>query len=321
MRITCIGIDPAGLYLGIRLKRNDPAHEVRFIARHGDRLRCRSRWCAIRSSRDGSSRMRRRARPSIRSWSASTGSWSRRAIGGSRPGAWHLLRSIQAPWWNASPASPAGSAANSCRRRRPPIPPELPDSDLVVVADGPRSVTRDRCGAFETSLSASKTKHVAFALSRGRDSLAYAFREAAAGIFHAYAVPCGPDRSCVIVEAPAEVIRASGVDAASPQQIFAFCRDLFPDLLDGAASGGETAWREFVTVRNRNWHAANLVVLGSAAYTAHFSVGLDLRAWLEDARRWRKLSAPGRRCRMRCRRSRMRAGPRPKACSAPRRRA
>ncbi len=67
-------------------------------------------------------------------------------------------------------------------------------------------------------------------------------------------------------------------------QTLAFCRALFPDELKGAApSEGETGWREFVTVRNRSWHGSNLVVLGSAAYTAHFSVGLDLRTWLEDA--------------------------------------
>jgi anthraniloyl-CoA monooxygenase len=282
MRITCIGIDPAGLHLGIRLKRKDPAHEVRFIAGTAApavpvALVCnplRPRWQledaqmlaaidqdmvrfdrVVVTARDRQFETRGLAFASI-----DAGALQERLAG--------IARGLGCEFVpQAAPADPAG----------------LPDSDLVVVADGPRSVTRDRCGAFETSLSASKTKHVAFATSGGRDSLAYTFRPTAAGIFHAYAVPRRPDSCCVIVEAPAEVIRASGLDAAPPQQIFAFCRDLFPDLLDGAASGGETAWREFVTVQNRNWHASNLVVLGSAAYTAHFSVGLDLRGWLEDA--------------------------------------
>ena len=71
-----------------------------------------------------------------------------------------------------------------------------------------------------------------------------------------------------------------GVEAASPQQIFAFCRDLFPDLLDGAASKGETGWREFITVRNRNWHAANLVVLRTPAGAAqYFASVIDHAAW------------------------------------------
>ncbi len=283
MRITCIGIDPAGLHLGIRLKRKDPAHEVRFIAGAATHsvpvvLVCnplRPRWQLedaqtlaaidqdmVRFDRVTVAAHDRQFETRGLAFASIDPSVLQERLAG-------IARGLGCEFVpQAAPADPAG----------------LRDSDLVVVADGPRSVTRDRCGAFETSLSASKTKHVAFALRAGRDSLAYAFRATPAGVFHAYAVPRGPDRSCAIVEAPADVIRASDLEAASRQQIFAFCRDLFPDLLDGAtASEGETAWREFVTVRNRNWHASNLVVLGSAAYTAHFSVGLDLRGWLDDA--------------------------------------
>jgi anthraniloyl-CoA monooxygenase len=282
MRITCIGIDPAGLHLGIRLKRKDPAHEVRFIAGTatpavpgalvGNPLK--PRWqiedAQTRAVID---------QEMVRFDRVTVAARDRRFETNGLP-----FASIDP---NALQERLAGIARGlGCEfvpQAAPADPVGLPDCDLVVVADGPRSLTRDRCGAFEANLSASKTKHVAFTTSGGRDSLGYAFRATAAGIFHVYAVPRGPDRSCVIVEAPAEVIRASGVDGAPPQQIFAFCRDLFPDLLDGAASDGEPAWREFVTVRNRKWHAANQVVLGSAAYTAHISVGLDLRAWLEDA--------------------------------------
>jgi anthraniloyl-CoA monooxygenase len=282
MRITCIGIDPAGLQLGIALKRKDPAHEVRFIAGTAApavpvALVCnplKPRWqpedAQTRAVIDQEMVRFDRVVVAARDRRFETGGLAFASIDPSDlvERLAGIARGLGCEFMpQAAPADPAG----------------LPDSDLVVVADGPRSVTRDRCGAFETSLSASKTKHVAFTTSGARDSLGYAFCEAATGIFHAYTVPRGPDRSCVIVEAPAEVIGASGVEAAPPQQINAFCRDLFPDLLDGAASGGETAWREFVTVRNRNWHAGNLVVLGSAAYTAHFSVGLDLRGWIEDA--------------------------------------
>ncbi len=166
----------------------------------------------------------------------------------------------------------------------PVDPGQLRDSDLVVVADGPHSRIRDQCGNFQSSLSRSKTKFATFAVRGGRDSLAYAFRATPAGIFHCYAVPRARDGSCMIVEAPARVIEASGVDAATPPQIYAFCRALFPQELDGAEAGeSQAAWREFVTVANRNWHGSNFVVLGSAAYTAHFSVGLELRSWLEDA--------------------------------------
>ena len=288
MRITCIGIDPAGLYLGIRLKRANPSHAVRFIgdanpaATRGSSslptLMCnplKPRWqlkdaeALVVLDRDlvRFERVVVKARnQQFQTQGLSFASIDSTALLGRLQDLAHGLGCTFEP--ATAPVRPA----------------QFPDSDLVVLADGPHSATRDLCGKFEASLSLSQTKHAAFALDKGRDGLAYAFRATPAGIFHAYAVPRGLNASWLVVEAPAQVIRASGLEQAPAQRILAFCHDLFPDELEGASpSEGETAWREFVTVRNRNWHAGNLVVLGSAAYTAHFSVGLELRSWLEDA--------------------------------------
>jgi anthraniloyl-CoA monooxygenase len=279
MRITCIGIDPAGLYLGIALKRKDPAHEVQFIgsatapsapgALVCNPLKPRWQLADAETAAILAQDLVRfdRVEVKARDQQFQTHGMTFAAID---PGV--LLARL------ADLARGLGCEFDE----RSADPGEFPDSDLLVVADGALSPTRARCGTFQTSLSRSRTKHVAFAASKRADGLAYAFRATPAGIFHAYAVPRGPDGACVIVEAPAEAIAASGVGEAPPQHIFAFCRDLFPDALADALPG-ETAWREFVTVRNRSWHSANLVLLGAAAYTAHFSVGLDLRSWLEDA--------------------------------------
>jgi len=282
MRITCIGIDPAGLYLGIRLKRKNPAHVVRFIADAETAapfmptpLVCnplKPRW-RLKDAQTRAAVNRNLVRFDRVVVKARDQQLQSQGMAFASVDAGALLDGLR------------GLARGlGCAFERRPAPLELEqfqDSDLVVVADGE---TRDRCGKFQAGQSRSKTKFVAFALSKACDGLAYAFRATADGIFHAYAYPRGPNGSCLVVEAPAQVIRASGMDGAPPQRIFAFCRDLFPDALDGATPGeGETAWREFVTVRNRSWHDANLVLLGSAAYTAHFSVGSDLRSWLEDA--------------------------------------
>ena len=154
MRITCIGIDPAGLYLGIRLKRKDPAHEVRFIAGAATPFGSGRRWCAIRSSRAGSSRMRETLaaidQDLVRFDRVTVKAHDRQfqtrgmAFASIDPGVLlerlaGIARGLGCEFVpQAAPADPAG----------------LRDSDLVVVADGPRSVTRDRCGTFETSLSA-----------------------------------------------------------------------------------------------------------------------------------------------------------------------
>jgi anthraniloyl-CoA monooxygenase len=167
------------------------------------------------------------------------------------------------------------------RAEVPSDPGRFGDCDILVIADGP---TRDRCGEFKASLSRSKTKFVSWAIEGGRDALTYAFRTTPAGIFHAYVMPRGPVGASLIVEAPAEAIRASGTEQASPDVLLAFRQNLFADAFAGGKPvTADGAWREFVTVRNSTWHGANRVLLGAAAYTTHFSLGLDLRSWLEDA--------------------------------------
>jgi anthraniloyl-CoA monooxygenase len=296
MRITCIGVEPAGLYLGIRFKRKNPSHVVRFVESTAapimpapcipTTLVCnplKPRWqlkdAETLAVLDQALVRFDRITVKVRDQQLQTQGLPFASID-----AGVLLASLK--------GLARGLGCEFEQRSAAVAPEQFRESDLVVVADGSHSGTRDQCGQFEAGLSRSKTKFAAFALDQGRVGLDYAFRATPAGIFHAYAIPRGSNGSCVIVEAPAQVIRASGVGEAPPQQILAFCRDLFPHELDGAAPGaGETAWREFVTVRNRSWHGSNngsnngsnLVVLGSAAYTAHFSTGLDLRSWLEDA--------------------------------------
>src|SRR5262249_2717305 len=125
---------------------------------------------------------------------------------------------------------------------------------------------------------------VAFISSEPRNALGYAFRTTPHGMFHAFALPRGRKGSCVIVETPAEVLSRSGLDRAPPECIIAYCRKLFSVTLDHIIGSGDGAlWRTFTTLSNRPWHADRTVLLGHASYTAHFSVGLDLRSSLEDA--------------------------------------
>jgi anthraniloyl-CoA monooxygenase len=283
MRITCIGIDPAGLYLGIGLKRRNPAHVVRFVGSAAPpavpaALICnplKPRW-QLSDAETAAALAPDVIRFDGVAVTARDQRFQTRGM---------AYASIDPSLLLARLAGLARALGCEFEERSAAVDPaEFQDSDLVVVADGALSPARERYGALQTSLSRSTTRYAAFATRKTRESLGYAFRATPDGIFHAYAVPRGPNGSGVIVEAPAPAIAASRMGEASPQQIFAFCRELFPDeLMDAAPSEREAGWREFVTVRNRSWHSSNLVVLGAAAYTAHFSVGLDLRSWLEDA--------------------------------------
>ena len=70
---------------------------------------------------------------------------------------------------------------------------------------------------------------MSFTLPGGRDALTYAFRSTPAGLFHAYVLPRGPEAASLVVEAPADVIRASRMEEATPGAVLGFCRALFPD--------------------------------------------------------------------------------------------
>lgn len=60
--------------------------------------------------------------------------------------------------------------------------------------------------------------------------------------------------------------------------------EIFADTLDGhRLTGNRSRWRRFTVVRNRRWHQGNLVLLGDAAHTTHFSIGSGTRLAMEDA--------------------------------------
>ena len=97
--------------------------------------------------------------------------------------------------------------------------------------------------------------------------------------------------STFIVETSEETWRRAGLDHAgdlrpgeSDGDSIAFCEELFADVLDGhRLIGNNSKWINFVTVRNAAWRHGNVVLLGDAAHTAHFSIGSGTKLALEDA--------------------------------------
>jgi len=175
------------------------------------------------------------------------------------------------------------AVALGCEFVRRSVIDEDRKADVLIAADGANSAVRNATAEFKPALAHSTNRFVAFTSSELRDALSYAFRTTPHGIFHAFALPRGRNGSCVIVETPAEGL-SCGLDRAPPECIIAYCRKRFSVTLDHIIGSGEAAvWRTFTTVSNRPWHADRTVLLGHAAYTSHFSVGLDLRSSLEDA--------------------------------------
>jgi anthraniloyl-CoA monooxygenase len=279
MKVTCVGTDPAGLYLGILLKRRDPSLVVRFLDGGPQPSVPATIICNPLKPRLtlADAETLDAIKPAIVSFDrvsidAEGRTFETRGLKYATIDRTMLVQALK------QRASELG-----CTFERRDFNDDDRRSDLVVAADGPDSETRAASG-FSAEICRSTNRTVVFQSAEPADALSYSFRTSEHGIFHAWKLPRGPNGSSVVVETPAETLRVSGLDKAPPECIIALCRKLFSLQLDRIVAAADgSIWETFGTVRNRAWHAGNVALLGRAAYTSHGSVGLDLRSQFEDA--------------------------------------
>jgi anthraniloyl-CoA monooxygenase len=160
---------------------------------------------------------------------------------------------------------------------------ELPEADLVVAADGANSFVRG-LRDFGTKVRPEGSKYVWFGTDHVFDAFTFAFRETEHGLFNAHAYPYDERMSTFIVECPEAVWRSAGLDEMDEQESLAFCEQLFANELRGRELySNRSLWLDFPKITNATWHAGNVVILGDAAHTAHFSIGSGTKLAMEDS--------------------------------------
>jgi len=171
---------------------------------------------------------------------------------------------------------------------------EFADADLIVAADGVNSAIRETYSEhFGASLDMRKCKFCWLGTDKPLDAFTFIFKDTPHGLFQVHAYPFEAGESTAsgqiglgtwIVECREETWKKAGLDRATEDQTVAFCRDLFAEHLDGhRLLTNRSLWRSFPTVRCETWHRGNLVLLGDAAHTAHFSIGSGTKLAMEDA--------------------------------------
>jgi anthraniloyl-CoA monooxygenase len=162
---------------------------------------------------------------------------------------------------------------------------DFPDADLLVGADGVKSVVREGFAEhFEPSLIDERNKYVWYGTPRLFHGLTLTFRQNQDGLFIGHSYKFSTDRSTFIVECDPESWARAGLDAMSEEGSRRYLETLFaPDLAGEPLLSNNSRWLNFVTVRNRCWHHGNVVLLGDALHTAHFSIGSGTKLALEDS--------------------------------------
>jgi anthraniloyl-CoA monooxygenase len=162
---------------------------------------------------------------------------------------------------------------------------DLQGADLIVGADGVNSTVRRLLGSeVRVTTDTRPNRFVWLGTSKPFPEFTFYFRTDAHGLWRVHAYQYAPDRSTFIVECRDETWRAAGLDRADEPATVAFLEALFREELAGhRLIANKSVWRQFPTIRVEPWFANNVVLLGDAAHTAHFSVGSGTRMAMEDA--------------------------------------
>ncbi|HET9384486.1 MAG TPA: bifunctional salicylyl-CoA 5-hydroxylase/oxidoreductase [Gemmatimonadales bacterium] len=159
------------------------------------------------------------------------------------------------------------------------------NADLLIGSDGFYSTVRERYAEhFQPSMDERPNRFVWLGTTRPFPAFTFYFKRDKHGLWRVHAYQYEPGHSTFIVEATEQTWRAAGLDRASEDDTVKFCEALFKEELEGhRLLKNRSLWRNFVTIKNANWSHENVVLVGDAAHTAHFSVGSGTKLAIEDA--------------------------------------
>ncbi len=162
---------------------------------------------------------------------------------------------------------------------------ELPESDLIVVADGINSAIREQNKThFQPSVDLQPNKFTWLGSSKPLDAFKYFFRETPEGIILAHCYQYEEGRSTWVIETDEATWKNFGFEAKEEPAMLATLERVFAAELDGhKLIPNRSLWRNFPTITNKTWVKGNAVLIGDAKATAHFSIGSGTKLAMEDA--------------------------------------
>ena len=293
MKIACVGAGPAGLYFAISMKLRDPSHDIIVFERNAPGVTFG--WGVVFSDQTvenliaNDPKSARIIADEFAHWDDIDVHFGGETITSSGHGfigigRKRLLEILQD---RARELGVQLQFEAECD----PADPKWRGYDLVIASDGINSRFRDADpDAFGVDVDVRANKFVWLGTSKVFDAFTFAFEKTEHGWIWAHAYRFATDCSTFIVECSEETWRSFGFDRMDQAEAIAACEKLFARYLDGhslmsntAHLRGSAAWLNFRRIKCERWSAGNVILLGDAAHTAHFSIGSGTKLALEDA--------------------------------------
>jgi len=286
VKVLIVGGGPGGLYVGLLLKKQNPAHDITIVERNP--AGATYGWGVVFSSLTLTS-FREADYKTYKAISDHFVTWD--PIDVRYRG--ELIRCGGHTFAGLSRRALLQILADRCAELGVPVHwqseltdfSHFPDYDLVIAADGVNSAIRKlHADVFKPTTRIGKTKYIWFGTHRVFDSFTFVIRDNEHGLFRVHAYPFDGETSTFIVECDEPTWLNAGLDKADEATSIAYCEALFADVLEGQRlMSNKSAWVQFVELKNRQWSHGNIALLGDAVHTAHFSIGSGTRLAMEGA--------------------------------------
>jgi anthraniloyl-CoA monooxygenase len=293
MRIACLGGGPGGLYFSILAKKANPSWDISVIERNA--ADATFGWGVVFSDktmdgfRDSDPESHAKITQRFRHWDNIEVFFKGRTITSGGHGFCGISRIVLLQILQKRAAE---LGVNLKFEIEVTDPDTYADShDLVIACDGVFSAARKKHECiFKPNIDVRKNRFIWLGSKKKLDAFTFDFRETKWGWFNLHAYRFDADWSTFIIETPEANWVQAGLDHMEIDQSLAFCEELFAERLGGhhlvsnaAHLRGSASWLKFQRVLCEKWFHKNIVLIGDAAHTAHFSIGSGTKLAMEDA--------------------------------------